>query len=234
MHPVKKKDGFGLYRTDELLQKIQNRIEIFLRCEFIKNYEDYLVSKNGEIYLVKGKIIPYKLKSKIDKYGYETVTLSNRYGKKYIGIHRVVAITYLENNGNLPQVNHKDGNKLNNDIMNLEWCTAKYNINHSFDYELNKTGIDNWKSSPVIAYRNNNEIDGIYENILDCSKYYHISENTVRRSDKNKTTKGKCGYYFRKITKEDFYKMKGDDRYKDKIITYINAKRLQRINQYSA
>lgn len=88
MHPVKKKDGVGLYRTDELLQKIQNRIEIFLRCEFIKNYEDYLVSKNGEIYLVKGKIIPYKLKSKIDKYGYETVTLSNRYGKKYIGIHR--------------------------------------------------------------------------------------------------------------------------------------------------
>ena len=141
------------------------------------------MSKSGEIYLVKGKIIPYKL---------------------------------------------------NNDIRNLEWCTAKYNINHSFDYELNKTGIDNWKSSPVIAYRNNNEIDGIYENILDCSKYYHISENTVRRSDKNKTTKGKCGYYFRKITKEDFYKMKGDDRYKDKIITYINAKRLQRINQYSA
>lgn len=57
------------------------------------------MSKNGEIYLVKGKIIPYKLKSKIDKYGYKTVTLSNRYGKKYIGIHRVVAITYLENHG---------------------------------------------------------------------------------------------------------------------------------------
>lgn len=54
------------------------------------------MSKSGEIYLVKGKIIPYKLKSKIDKYGYETVTLSNKYGKKYIGIHRVVAMIYLE------------------------------------------------------------------------------------------------------------------------------------------
>lgn len=233
IHPVKKKDNSGLYRTDELLQKIQNRIEIYLRCEFVKNYENYLVSKNGEIYLIKGKIVPYKLKPKLDKYGYEIVALSNEYGKKFIRVHRVVALTYLENRENLPQINHKDGNKLNNDILNLEWCTAKYNVNHAYDNELNKTGIDNWKSSPVIAYKNNHEIDGVYENILDCSRHYNISDATIRDSDKNKTTNGRCGYYFRKITKEDFYKMKEDDKYESKIIVYINAKRLQKINQYS-
>lgn len=183
--------------------------------------------------MVKGKIIPYKLKTKIDKDGYKIVALSNKNGKKYISVHRVVAITFLQNPINLPEVNHKNGNKINNDVYNLEWCKTKYNVNHAYDNNLNKTGIKNFKSSPVIAYKNNNEIDGIYENILDCSKHYNIDENTIRSSDKNKTKKGRCGYYFRRITKEKFYELKKGGNIDEKFITYINTERCSKITRYT-
>lgn len=219
------------YSTSELLTKIQERLNIYLKAEFIPDFPNYLVTKNGDIYLVKGKIIPYKLKYKIDKDGYKIVTLSNKNGKKYIGVHRIVAITYLSNPYAYPQVNHKNGDKLNCEFNNLEWCTVKYNINHAFDKGLNKTGIENSKSSPVIAYKNNGCLNTIHENILDCAKYYSISECTVRDSHSNKTTNGRCGYYFRKISKEQYYKLKEDNKYAKKFIRYKNTERCSRITQ---
>ena len=163
--------GVGLYSKSELLFKIENRIEIYKQCEFVPDFPGYLVNKNGEVYSIKGKVIPCRLKPKNDKDGYQIVTFTKDNERKSIGIHRIVAMTYLPNDGNLPEVNHKDGNKNNNNVDNLEWCTPKYNINHSFDNELNKVGIENWKSSPVISYTNNHQIDGIFENLLDCSRY---------------------------------------------------------------
>lgn len=63
--------------------------------------------------------------------GYYQVTL---WRKKYDGVtrtvHKLVAETFITNPLNLPQVNHKDHNRLNNCVENLEWCSAKYNSNH--------------------------------------------------------------------------------------------------------
>ena len=234
MHPIKMDGVRGLYSRDELLTKIEERINIYKQCEFIPNFSNYLVNQQGEIYLVKGKVNPYKLKYKTDKDGYKIISLTNENGKKFIGVHRIVALTFLENPSNLPDVNHKDGDKSNNDVSNLEWCTVKYNINHAFDNSLNKTGIENWKSTPVIAYRNNHKIDGIYENILDCSKHYDINARSISQSDENKTIQGKCGYYFRKISKEEFYKLKEGGTCEEKFIEYKNTKRCSRITQNTA
>ena len=126
MHLIKFDKGIGLYSKNELLDKIIGRIEIYKQCEFIPNFLDYLANRLGEVYSTKGKIVPYKLKPKTDKDGYQIVALTKDKKKKSIGIHRLIAMTYLPNKMNLPEVNHKDGNKSNNNVDNLEWCTTKY------------------------------------------------------------------------------------------------------------
>lgn len=69
--------------------------------------------------------------------GYHTIVLY--YKSKTLYVHRLIAETFLDNPTNLPQVNHKDGIKSNNSLINLEWCTAKENINHA-----HKLGIMRW------------------------------------------------------------------------------------------
>ncbi len=64
------------------------------------------------------------------------VSLGSRNNYKMIKIHRAVAETFIPNPNNLPQVNHKDGNKINNRVDNLEWCDNKYNTIHAIDLGL--------------------------------------------------------------------------------------------------
>lgn len=75
---------------------------------------------------IKGKILSIK----IEKTGYCSVALF-KYGKmkRYL-VHRLVAKTFIPNTEGLPQVNHRDENKRNNRVDNLEWCDSKYNINY--------------------------------------------------------------------------------------------------------
>ena len=84
---------------------------------------------------------------KIDRYGYRSLCLSLDGKAKHITLHRIVAICYLDNHDNLPQVNHKDGDKQNNRVTNLEWCTAQHNTQHSYNigtskaWNKGKTGV---------------------------------------------------------------------------------------------
>lgn len=95
----------------------------------------YLVSNTGEIKGIKtGKI----RKKNINHEGYYFVSISlgSREIKPLIKIHRAVAETFIINKNNYPVINHKDGNKLNNNIENLEWCTYQYNTKHAVENNL--------------------------------------------------------------------------------------------------
>lgn len=56
--------------------------------------------------------------------------------RKTFAVHKLVALCFVDNPENLPEVNHKDGDKLNNHFSNLEWCTRGSNIQHAFETEL--------------------------------------------------------------------------------------------------
>ena len=92
------------------------------------DFPNYTISEDGEIRNSKGKII----KGEISNTGYRRVSLSNNDVKhKKMSVHRLVAETYIPNPHNYPEVNHKNENKLDNNVNNLEWCSTLDNLNHS-------------------------------------------------------------------------------------------------------
>ena len=110
----------------------------------------------------------------ISKKGYLQVCLAN---KNTYSIHRLVALTFIENKENKPEVNHKDGNKLNNHVSNLEWNTTQENLEHkrinnlgkTLKAKLSATGINNSQAKldeeDVIFIRTN------CETIIDIKKF---------------------------------------------------------------
>ena len=98
----------------------------------IKNFEDrYRISSFGNVYSLRSgrKIIP-----QLQKSGYLNVKID---GRTY-NIHRMVAEHFIQNPNIYPCINHKDGDKQNNHVDNLEWCTYSENLIHAYRNGLNK------------------------------------------------------------------------------------------------
>ena len=110
---------------------------------FIKENNDYMVSDHGRIMSLKK---PQKkiLSSSLLHNGYEAIYIYQKgiHAARYV--HRLVAETFIPNPKKLPQVNHLDGNKLNNHVANLEWCDAYDNVMHAI-----RTGLR--PSSPALS-----------------------------------------------------------------------------------
>jgi hypothetical protein len=95
----------------------------------IKGYEGkYQVTSWGRVYSIGRRKF---LATEETKKGYLRITLKNENGMaKHFKVHRLVAKAFIQNPHNKPQVNHKDGNKQNNSISNLEWVTDLENKDH--------------------------------------------------------------------------------------------------------
>lgn len=98
----------------------------------IPGYEGlYQISNIGNIrslnYNQTGKVQRLKLDT---HKGYKKLCLYKNGRKKSHRVHRLVALAFIPNPNNLPYINHKDENRANNCVWNLEWCTAKYNTNY--------------------------------------------------------------------------------------------------------
>lgn len=88
----------------------------------------YWISNLGRVKNKKGQIIKQHLTS--DGQYYRVTFWKGKYDCKNYRVHRLVAEAFIPNPDDLPYVNHKDCNKLNNKADNLEWCTPKYNSNY--------------------------------------------------------------------------------------------------------
>ena len=95
----------------------------------IKNYPSYRITENGIVINIKTN---KNVKQQIDKDGYLRVCLYNKNLRTKQFVHRLVATAFIPNPQSLPQVNHIDGNKKNNDVFNLEWVSVKQNVQHSY------------------------------------------------------------------------------------------------------
>ena len=123
--------------------------------------------------------------------GYKMVSLKNDGKQKIFSIHRLMAIAFLPNENNLPQVNHKDGNKLNNDLSNLEWCTQSQNMKHMYDSGLKtykplhykgKFGKEHNRSKSVKCV----ETGVIYGSMSEAGRLLNIDHSSVSWSIKHK------------------------------------------------
>lgn len=148
----------------------------------IPGYEGkYQVSNTGEVkslnYNGTGKA---KLLKQLDnRYGYLRVTLFKNGKRKWFRVHRLVAMTFLPNPNNYREVNHKDENKYNNNVDNLEWCNAKYNMNYgtrneraSKSHKGKCKGKYNGKSKPVLMYDENGNLIKRFECVAEASRYF--------------------------------------------------------------
>jgi NUMOD4 motif./HNH endonuclease. len=111
-----------------------------------ETFSNYKINENGTVISKKNTVI--RGTNNI----YHLVQLRSDTNKRIsLTTHRLVAITFLENPNNYPMVNHKDENKLNNHVSNLEWCTASYNSSYSRGKSVQKLDI---KTGEVIATYN--------------------------------------------------------------------------------
>lgn len=107
------------------------------------------VVDNGRIY--EKPIAGRQMKQSIHTKGYKTVSLTKNGSTKTMFVHRIVAEAFLPNPNNLPMVNHKDEDKTNNFIDNLEWCTASYNRTYGKAIERQAKKIRGRESKKKIA-----------------------------------------------------------------------------------
>lgn len=114
-----------------------NYIEVIVVKE--TNFKNYYVTEEG-LFISKNRNYSGKdykiIKPSIKKSGYASVIMCINGKVIHRRLHRLVAETFIPNPDNKPCVNHKDGNKLNNHVSNLEWCTYKENIKHALDTGL--------------------------------------------------------------------------------------------------
>lgn len=163
----------------------------------VKDFEDYLVSEDGNIYSNKyGK--QRLMKQNVSKKdGYVRIKLYKNNVKKTFLLHRVIADSFIPNPDNKKEVNHKDGDKLNNSVDNLEWVTPSENVIHSYKNGLqSKKGIPGennpqakLKESDVITIFNSNEKESV------LAERYGVSFTSIYDIKKKRTwiqTTSKC------------------------------------------
>lgn len=143
----------------------------------IKDWENYSVNEYGE---VKNNTTNKLIVGDINNFGYYRVTLyKNKLHKRFFR-HRLVGEYFVENPMNLPEINHKDGNKSNNFYKNLEWCSRSFNEKHCWDNGLKHYNSGTIKNKPFVVTFNDGTIKK-YDSQGQLSKDINVSAQIIGR-----------------------------------------------------
>ena len=154
----------------------------------VKGFDGYYVTKDGKVWSAKqsGKWLYPTISSN----GYLTVGLMSNGRRLRRYVHRLVAEAWITNPDGLPEVNHKDENKTNNTVENLEWCTSRYNSNY---------GTRNKRiSKPVI----NIDTGHRFESTLQAAKSVNVSPSMITEVCHHNPRRKTAGGYRWKFERE--------------------------------
>jgi len=184
----------------------------------IADDENYEVSNYGNVRSIKKVIISefknrfgnvvkrtatYKSRLKKISVGsagyYQTSIYVNSSIKKTVNVHRLVAEAFIPNPENKATVNHKDGNKANNNVFNLEWSTQKENNEHAFRTGLKKAlkGDDNKLSKPVIQLDKAGNVLNRFPSMNDAQIKTGIAGTNISECCRHRSQKTAGGYIWK-------------------------------------
>ncbi len=160
----------------------------------IPEFENYSIDRYGNIYNDKYGI---QMKPCPNSCGYLQIGLSVDGKRTQKKIHRILGEIFIPNPDNLPEINHKDGDKLNNSLDNLEWCTGSYNCKHAWEKKLKevtptmmKTFSNNGKNTRILTIEKQEKIKELKAKGLsgrEIGKIIGCSKATVNRFLSGKT-----------------------------------------------
>ena len=151
----------------------------------IKGFEDYEISKIG---VIRKKSNKYIKSQYLNDRGYYMVTLTKNKKQYPVRVHRILAKCFIDRVYGKNIINHKDGDKLNNNIENLEWCTQAENMKHAIDMGLtNNVGENNG-----MAKLNQEKVNEIKQLLKNGNTQQSIADNySVSRACIQKIKEGR-------------------------------------------
>lgn len=179
-----KRKKCGGYAWRFVVQAVKvKEVPIYKDWKPITNYPNYHVSPKGQIWSVRAKKM-MKLEPFKDGYRYIKIEGKNK------SIHRLVAGLYIPNPESHPVVNHKDGNKSNNDVKNLEWVTRRENSLHA-----HKTGLVKSRAKKVKQFTSSGKLLKIHNSVKDAAEEVNLTKESIYAACSNRV-KLCAGYKF--------------------------------------
>ena len=136
-------------------------------------YENVFVEGVNVYRIINGEY--HRLSQFVDNLGYYQTCFTINGKRKYVRVHRLIAETLIPNPNNLPMVNHIDGNKLNNNSSNLEWCDNSYNTQDGY----NRGAYLSTNRCPLLVFDRDTQEEFIFRSIRECAESLHLNRKTI-------------------------------------------------------